>query len=243
MARTPTYPSPGPLERALDLLFPPVCVGCSRVGRWICERCWQVAPWALDGGCVRCGAWTEARLCRSCGSGVYLVTHIDAVMLYEGIGKEAVETLKFRGRFAIKDLMGRLLAAAVQTGPDVVVPVPLHRARRRARGYDQARMLARVAAAELGVRYDDGTLTRTRRTRQQATLGKEERESNVQGAFTAGENLAGQRVLLVDDVFTTGATMEAAARALRAAGVVDLKGAAFARAVTPSNQSERPAIR
>lgn len=230
-----TYPAPGRLERALDLLFPPVCVGCRRIGRWICERCWDLSPFIPDGGCERCGKPSTTPLCTTCGSGAFLLHRVNAVMLHEGIGREAVRTLKFHERFSIKDLMGRLMAEVAVPDAEVVVPVPLHPSRRRERGYDQARLLARVVAHQLSLPCDHTTLLRQRKTRQQALLDAAERERNVAGAFTADDTLAGRHILLVDDVFTTGATMEAATRALRTAGVDAVSGLAFARASHPSS--------
>jgi ComF family protein len=121
------------------------------------------------------------------------------------------------------------MATHVEAFPiDVVVPVPLHRSRRRERGYDQATLLARGIARSLDLVCDDQVLRRVRRTRQQTTLDARDRRRNVEGAFEAGVPLDDETVLLVDDVITTGSTMEAAASAIRDAGAAQVHALAFA---------------
>lgn len=145
------------------------------------------------------------------------------VFAYGGSVTEAVRRFKFDGRFDLAPRFGRLMAARVSALAgllDVVVPVPLHPVRLADRGYNQAALLARVVARTLGLRHEPRALVRTRATAQQASLGRAERERNVHDAFavrTPGR-LRGQRVLLVDDVRTTGATLEACEAALLGAG-------------------------
>jgi len=154
------------------------------------------------------------------------------VALYEGAAREAVHALKFANRYGIAPMMAHLLAqTAVRAGADVIVPIPLHKKRRRERGYDQAVLLAQHLGRHLGVPSDPGTLLRVRATRQQALLPASERQPNVAGAFEVQRRLDGARLLLVDDVSTTGATIEAAARTLKSAGAPSVCGIVFARAV------------
>jgi ComF family protein len=147
------------------------------------------------------------------------------------VAREAVHALKFEGRHAISSMMGLLMTQAVLgTDCDLIAPVPLHRSRRRDRGYDQATMLARRIATRLDKPCRRTLLRRTRKTQQQALLDGIKRQENVRGAFAARERLGGETVLLVDDVLTTGATMSAAAGAARAAGAGRVIGCVFARA-------------
>jgi ComF family protein len=163
-----------------------------------------------------------------------------AVAAFEGVAREAVHALKYEGRHAISSTMGKLMAgAARELAADVVVPTPLHAARRRERGYDQASLLARAMARELGTPFDGAALRRTRRTRQQVSLGPEERRANVAGAFTAGRDFRSERMLLVDDVYTTGATLEAAAHALLAGGATSVVGVVFGYASAGGDASDR----
>ena len=210
----PLYPPVTRIERVLDEMFPPVCVGCRRIGRWICERCWTNVSWLRCGDAVPVPAGTDG---------------VVAVANFEGVAREAVHALKFGERHAISAMMGRLMAAQARAQEiHVVAPVPLHPSRRRDRGYDQAAMLATHVGRSLGVPCRRNLLRRVRKTRQQTTLDGIQRRENVMGAFAAREYLQGQTVLLVDDVLTTGATMSEAASATRDAGAGRVIACVFA---------------
>ena len=224
----PLYPQPTAVERALDLFFPPVCAGCRRVGRWICQQCWLGAPWTIGLTCSQCGRSSVTSLCPPCAGTRSHLHSLVAVARFEGVGREAVHALKFHDRHAISGMMGRLMARAVEgLEVDVVVPVPLHRRRLRERGYDQGAMLARSAARALELPYL-AALERVRATQQQASLDAAARQTNVAGAFRTKETLHGSDILLVDDVSTTGATLNAAAEALKEAGAGRITGLVFA---------------
>lgn len=148
---------------------------------------------------------------------------------FEGVAREAVHLLKFHGRHAIAGMMGRVMSSAVRdVEVDGVAHVPLHRTRLRERGYDQSARLARSVARTLGLPYYPRALTRVRPTRQQATLDAADRLANVAGAFESSRRWTGDAILLVDDVSTTGATIQAAAEALREAGAGPVVGLVFA---------------
>lgn len=156
--------------------------------------------------------------------------------LFEGPVREAVHRLKYRGQRALAEPLGGLMADWWErrgAEVDLIVPVPLHPKRLRERGYNQAALLAKVMARHVGRPLaDDGVLVRVRHTRSQMELGEAQRRRNVIGAFRADEvGVRGRRVLLVDDVCTTGATLEACTDALRAAGAVEVR--AFTLARTP----------
>jgi ComF family protein len=151
--------------------------------------------------------------------------------VFGGIARDAVHALKFQNHHAIAPMMARLMASRVEAvRADVVIPVPLHPSRRRERGYDQAALLARHLARSLSLPARTDVLRRVRKTRQQTTLDGIERRENVRGAFAVVAPLAGERVLLVDDVYTTGSTMEEAAHALHEAGSGSITAVVFARA-------------
>jgi ComF family protein len=210
----PTYPPPTLAERVLDQVFPPLCVGCRRVGRWICDQCWPKVSWLPPGSSLPVPA------------GIHAVV---AVAEFDGVAREAVHALKFGERHAIASMMGRLMAEATRAHAiDLIAPVPLHPSRRRERGYDQAAMLAQHMARTLGAPCRPGLLRRARKTRQQTTLDGIHRQENVRGAFVPGEELHGETVVLVDDVLTTGATMSAAAEASKAAGAGRVIACVFA---------------
>jgi ComF family protein len=162
-----------------------------------------------------------------------------AVAPFEDVVREAVHALKYEGRHAISSTMGKLMAGSCREfEAELVVPTPLHVSRRRERGYDQAALLARAIARELSLPHDLNALKRIRRTRQQVSLGPEERRNNVAGAFAAVRQLDAETVLLVDDVYTTGATMDAAASALLQSGARSVIGVVFGYAEIGHDSTE-----
>jgi ComF family protein len=146
-----------------------------------------------------------------------------------------VHLLKYRGQLAAGRVLGVLLARAafpygLHLDLDCLVPVPLHPLRHAERGYNQSTEIARRAARELRCRFDDEAMSRRRGTRPQVGLGPDERRGNVAGAFVATPALRGRRVVVVDDVLTTGATVGAVAAAARDAGALSVDVWCVARA-------------
>jgi len=151
----------------------------------------------------------------------------------EDAAREMVHRLKYDNLRALAPLIGSLMIdqlGVAELDADVVVPVPLHPARERQRGYNQALLLAREVARHLGLPLDTKGLRRWKDTPAQVGLeGMETRRANVAGVFRARTSFSGLRVLLVDDVCTTGATLEACALALRKAEAIQVRGLVFAR--------------
>jgi ComF family protein len=227
----PPYPPSTLVERGLDLIFPPTCVGCRKIGRWICDRCWQQVYWLEDLRCGTCDRTWVKNPCPHCERRGSALAAVAAAAAFDGPAREAVHALKYEGRHAIGSLLGRLMArAAPPEEVTMVAPVPLHPRRRRERGYDQAAILARHVGRSIDVPVEPAAARRVRYTMQQATLDQTKRALNVAGAFAAEEWVEGERILLVDDVYTTGATLEACATALRNAGAVSVTGLVFAAA-------------
>jgi ComF family protein len=199
----------------------------------VCDRCGLPLPSlrsaAADAICARCRRQAHAALdrCRSAG-------------VYEDSLREIIHACKYGGRRSLVRPLARFMREQADTralfaGIDVVVPVPLHWTRRRTRGFNQARDLARALRLEAPVRR---ALRRVRATPPQTDLPAAQRHRNVRGAFALARNAAagarsldGACVLLVDDVCTTGATLEACARVLKAAGVREVRAVTAARAV------------
>ena len=219
---------------ALDLLFPPRCAGCRRRGAWFCERCRREVVEIVPPFCERCGQGIAGgRLCATCRQHPLQIDGLRAVAYLEGGLRQAIHAFKYNGVRALAQPLGDILAGgftrhALQA--DLIAPVPLHTARHNQRGFNQSLLLAQRLATHAGMPVDGGDLQRVRDTRSQVGLNAHDRHDNVQNAFAwQGASLRGRRVLLIDDVCTTGATMEACAAALRSAGAASVWGLALAR--------------
>jgi ComF family protein len=219
---------------ALDLLFPPRCALCRASGSMLCGACIDALPVADGKRCERC--WTPVShppLCAHCASDAPIAfDSIRAPFVMEDGGRSLVHQLKYEGMSALGGPMGTLMAERLDAACDVVVPVPLHRGRQRSRGYNQAALLGRQIALTAGARFDPRAARRVRATKPLArTMHRDERRAIVGGAFAARpERVDGRRILLVDDVVTTGATLDACAKALIDAGAAGVRCVTFARA-------------
>ena len=217
----------------LDLLYPPQCPGCGRVGVLFCDRCrWQVQayPTAV---CERCARPMLIRgLCPSCSVSQSPLEAVYPATVFVHPIRQAIHAFKYEG---VADLAGPLadwLAATWRLHrlvADLIVPVPLHPKREAERGYNQSALLARELSQRVGVPVAPAGLVRTVRTRPQVGLSRDERRANIAGAFRCAGQITDLRIVLVDDVCTTGATLEACAAELKAAGAVQVHGLTVAR--------------
>jgi len=221
----------------VDLLFPPRCVGCGRVGARFCDDCLAAAPHVSQPVCARCGNPLPPResLCPQCRLHPPAFAAARAWALMEGSARQAVHRLKYRRDLALADVLAAQLLALVQSlgwPVETVVAVPLGKQRQKARGYNQAALLAFPLALGLGVPWARHALARVRETRSQVGLDIAARRRNVARAFQAMDAAAvrGKTVLLVDDVMTTGATLDASARALLHGGAAQVYAVTVARA-------------
>ncbi len=182
--------------------------------------------------CARCGAPTafETFVCEGCKGVEFGFVGARAPLRYEGVGEAIVHALKYRGYTrVVAGLAVPLMLGVLERGErfDSVVPVPLHRSRLRRRGFNQAALLARGVAGGLRAPVSD-TLRVVRRTRDQVELSAAERRANVAGAFAQRARARG-RILLVDDVFTTGATMSSCAETLLQGGAEEVHALSLCR--------------
>jgi len=217
----------GSVGRLLDIALPAACSGCGSEGEPLCPRC---RP-ALD-----------SRLALPPGTPLGLaegppdpLLQLEWCSPFAGVTRHALHQLKYAGEQRLAGPLGRAVAArwrAAGAGGDLLVAVPVHAARRRERGYDQAELIAAVAAEALGLPWRPA-LVRSRATTAQYRLDRRHRASNVHDAFGLREGaapaVAGRWVVLVDDIVTTGATLVACADTLLAAGAAAVSAVTVAR--------------
>jgi len=225
----------------LDLVFPRRCVSCPRIGQWFCDFCAQrPVPAPSRQVCQLCGVGLPADAedlgcpCPVCDDALGWV---GVAALYEGPLQQAIHALKYDDGAELGPSLARYLRAATAAAPwpailgrlDGIVPVPLHKDRLKERGYNQAGLLAAALAADSATPLLDSAIERFEATSTQVGLSPTERAENVMGKFKADSGLvAGKALLLVDDVFTTGATMRECASVLREGGAEAVYGIALA---------------
>ena len=218
---------------ALDLIFPLHCLGCRREGSVICGDCTSGLKRLEQPFCPTCAQPRTSGRCRWCRGKPPAFDSLRAPFLFEGVVREGIHRLKYRGLRAAGEPLGQLLTEYFQGTPipaDMVVPVPLHPGRLRRRGYNQSSLLARRLAGNLGLEFREDLVARVRDSVPQVeTRSAEERRSNVAGAFAARAVPAGVKVLLIDDVATTGSTLSECAAALKSAGAESVRALVLAR--------------
>ncbi|MFC1990609.1 double zinc ribbon domain-containing protein [Chloroflexota bacterium] len=222
---------------ALDLLFPKRCIGCGKEGDFICPSCRQSLPRIMPPICPKCGRpQPSGILCPGC---VRWQTEIDGIrspFIFDGVMRQTIHQLKYQNLRALSALLAQMMWDYLVANPvpaEVLVPVPLHPKRLRERGYNQSSLVAREMGKFLNLTVIDDCLIRQRHAIPQArTSSVEERRSNIAGAFICVDRrLRGKQVLLIDDVSTSGATLDACAAAAKATGAASVWGLVIAREI------------
>ncbi|MBI5929153.1 MAG: ComF family protein [Chloroflexi bacterium] len=216
---------------ALDLVYPPICVNCQRVGTLLCDYCIEaIEPLPIT--------TPPPNLFSN-----YFSDYI-ALGAHTTVLREALHALKYEHEPRLGAVLGRLLAEKVQAEKwqiDIIIPVPLHSQRLAERGYNQSNKIAETLAIEIGSTLASDALDKVRATTSQVELSAAERQHNVEGAFEVAEtyqqHLLNKTILLVDDVCTTGSTLIACAEALRKTHVASIFVATVTRAGSTSADS------
>ncbi len=230
---------------ALDVALPTLCVACRAPvdGDGVCAECWARLSFIASPFCPRLGI----PFVYDPGPGLLSMeaiadppayTRARAVVRYDDVARTLVHALKYQDRTDLAPTMGRWMARAgreLLAEANLLVPVPLHWRRGWSRRFNQSGALARAIERQSGVKMASEVLRRVRPTEQQVGLSRAQRASNVQGAFKVSADrradIARRRVVLIDDVLTSGATVDACARALLRAGAADVDVLVFARVV------------
>lgn len=227
------------MRRLLDFILPPRCCVCeaSTTGEpipWVCQSCWHDIEPVKPPICYQCGAPFAAppegiasplHRCGTCLSHPPVFAQARAVGLYRGVLQHIIQAMKYRPVYGLTRPLAQLLqhqfeAHWATASPDVLLPVPLHRRRLWQREFDQALALARYLSQGVRIPCRTEVLTRQRYTASQVGLNRTKRDQNVRGAFDVQhpQAIRGKAVLLIDDVYTTGATVKECARVLQHAG-------------------------
>jgi ComF family protein len=232
LERLPTFAA-GLVRETLLLVYPPVCAGCARLCRsdeLFCPDCFIALDLIVEPYCPFCGIpfgaeTTISHLCGDCLGSLHLFDRARAAGFYQGLLREVIHRFKYGGKTFLVRPLARML-----TGPgeeltrlhriDAIIPVPLHYKRLRQRGFNQASLLARRLGSFLKISVDYSSLRRSRWTDPQIGLSRNQRAENVRGAFSlkTPEKVEGKGVLLVDDVLTTGETVNQCVKVLKKAG-------------------------
>lgn len=236
----------------LQLVYPPVCAGCGRIAAAsaaLCAECWGTVRFVERPFCDISGApfdhdRGEDMLSPEAIANPPPYAKARAAVLYDGVARKLAQGLKYSDRADLAKMMAKWMVRAgreIVDDSDVIVSVPLHRRRLLSRRYNQSAELARAISKLTGKPFEAGGLRRIRATRQQVGLGLRARQDNVRGAFAVPPSqmprISGYKVLLVDDVLTTGSTVAAVTRALNRAGAEQVCILTFARVASPGAET------
>ncbi len=232
------------LRGLVDFALPPRCAGCGAVtgeDHRFCLECWQSLRFLGEPCCATCGHpfefdGGEGARCAGCLADPPRFDRLRAAVAYGEVARRVALKLKYGGRPGVAETLALFMGRHLGPGADaLLVPVPLHRWRIWRRGYNQSALIASALARRSGMRAELNLLERTKSTPSLRGLGRRDRALAVRGAFKVAADrkaeLAGRRVVLIDDVYTSGATANACARALKRAGAAEVNILCWARVV------------
>lgn len=223
----------------LDTIFPIKCVGCKKEGEWLCDKCFSKTVLVKSQLCPYCSRLSEkGKICERCKrrtksnlSGI-----LPACYFNEGFIKDAIHEFKYDGVFDLAEPLANLLINCLLENPlfegRIIVPVPLHKRKEKQRGFNQSKLLAQKIADAYEVEIEDKVLIRKKSTLPQVSLGSKDRKSNIKNAFEfVGDSgkIKDKKILLIDDVCTTGATLEECAKVLKENDAKDVWALIIAR--------------
>jgi ComF family protein len=215
---------------ALDLLFPSWCINCGKEGSYICSSCRRLLSRIVPPVCPQCGRpQSQGMLCSGCEDEQPEIDGIRAPFVFSGVIRQAIHKLKYQNIRSLAGLLAEFLHDFMQESPvpgEVLVPVPLHNKRLRERGYNQSGLLAKELSKLSGLPLEDNCLVRRHHAPPQARSANiDERRLNITGAFVCRDDrLQDKSVVLIDDVSTSGITLDACASVLKSSGAASVWG-------------------
>lgn len=220
-------------DKALARYLPGSCLlcGADSARDLLCPDCLADLPLSPSAACPQCGIATT--FSERCGACLNKPPHFDqtqTLFRYEFPVDRIIQAFKYGHQLAIGHWLGRSLAEHINPAIDLIIPMPLHTERLRERGFNQSMEIAAIVGKCRKIRVDRSSLERIRATLPQASLPLKERQKNVRGAFECRHDMSGKHVLLIDDVMTTGATLDECARVLKLHGAAEVSVAVAARA-------------
>ncbi|MDH4299480.1 MAG: ComF family protein [Dehalococcoidia bacterium] len=225
------------VELAVDSFFPRRCIGCGKAGAFLCPDCLGKLPRLMPPFCPRCGRpQASGIVCPSCWQRPTEIDGIRSPFRFDEVIRKAVHELKYRNLKAISPCLAELLADYLKENPlpgDALVAVPLHARRLRERGYNQSDLIAKELSKRIGLPVIEDCLIRIKQAQPQVrAVDAEERRRNVADAFVCrDERVKGERIILIDDVCTSGATLESCAAALKDKNTRSVWGLTLAREI------------
>ncbi len=226
----------------LDWIYPPACVNCGKPGSLICGECLGKLQPVGDHYCLKCGKpLKKGRSCRLCSTSDFRFQSSRSPYVYDGPAAAMIKSLKYNGMLDLAPILADHLAEfwkSAGTDVDMVIPVPLSEKRQAERGFNQSALIAKAFSKKTGIPFRSDVLKKTVHTPTQVGLNADQRRENLSGVFAAEDMFVkGQRILLIDDVMTTGSTFAECSAVLLDAGAktVNCLSAATASA-EPGNQ-------
>jgi len=228
------------IRSLFNRLFPHACLlcGASAGTRPLCHGCQADLPWHIAPQCPQCALPTPGgQVCGACLKRPPAFDRTRAALAYAFPLDRVIPRLKYQGRLAIAPALGACLVEVVASSPrpDRLIAMPLHAQRIRERGFNHATEIARVVATQLGLPLDTASCQRIRDTPPQMGLRHDERRRNVRGAFACSGDVRGQRIALIDDVMTTGTSLDELAKTLKQAGAAVVETWVVARTLPPGD--------
>jgi len=222
----------------LDLLFPVTCLGCGKEGQWLCCSCLNKVEFNTNQVCPVCRQPSrKGQVCRQCRQKINLKSLLVICNYQDKIIQNAIHSLKYKYARDLKKFFNRIIYFYRQNNNinfpknSVIIPIPLHKKREKWRGFNQSLIIAGELSKITKIPLAKNVLKRVKNTKSQINLKAKQRQKNLANAFKVSRKLEilGKTAILIDDVYTTGATMNEAAKALKKAGVKQVKGLVIAR--------------